>query len=242
MLGNKLEEFKKIEQLPERRKWAKNWVRDLGEEELEKVVGELLENGSREALELVGHIVSRLVKTKRELVFEVVERLAIDEDWELREEAATVIKEVKKKVDFGELYPKLKEWVERGPYLARAVSVGLIQRFKGEEKWVGKILDLFEEIIQYDDSYVKKNCGSFGLVAIFRRYPERVEGKLLEWLDKYQDQPTVWWNVMMVFSQANSKYFPEAGSRVLEAMQGVEERFPKLKRSYESVWRKIGKS
>ena len=242
MLKNELEEFKKIKRLPERRKWAKSWARGLSEEELEKVVRELLRHGERKALELAGHLAPRLVDTKRELVFKVVERLATDEDWELREEAATVIKEIKRKVGFGELCPKLKEWVEKGPYLARAVSVGMIQKFREEGDWLEEILDLFEKIMQYDDGYVKKNCGPFGLAAIFRRYPEKVEEKLLEWLDKYQNQPTVWWNVMMVFSQGNARHFPEAGRRVLEAMQEVEERFPKLKRSYESVWRKINKS
>jgi len=234
-----IRELAGIKSLPERRRWGERLARELDESEIREVVAGLRHRKEKLAWELLAHLAPRVYEIDKGMTLELIEYLARDDDWELREEAATVIKKIKKK-HFRELYPILEQWVEAGPYLARAVSVGLIQKFKGEERWVEGILDLFERIVRYDDRYVKKNCGPFGLAAIFRRYPEQTERRLREWVKKYRDDEVVLWNVMMVFSQANAKYFPEAGKRVLALVKGRVREFPRLKRTYESVKRKVG--
>jgi len=185
-------------------------------------------------------ITLKLYSANPQLVINLIEELAKHNDWEVREEAATVLKRLKKKY-FDELYPVMERWVKGdNPYLKRAVSVALIQRFPKEEENLEKIFSLFESIIRCDNPYVRKNCGPFGLAAIFRRYPEKTEEKIYYWSKKYSSDETVLWNMIMVFSQANAKYYPREGRRILARIKPLAGSL-KLSRVWQRIEKKLKK-
>ena len=237
-----LQEFETIKSLPIRRKKGQQIAKSVSVDQLWDLIKDLKRIGTKSAWDLIAHLITdKLYQGYPNMVLGLIKDLALHDNWEIREEAATVIKRLNQK-HFNELLPVYKKWVRgNNPFLKRAVSVGLIKPFKDEDKFIDEILELFEFIIQCDDGYVKKNAGPFGLAAIFRHYPKITEAKLYEWLDKYADNPNVVWNVMSVFAQANAKYYKTEGKQILVRIKevGLIDKFPKLRRSFESIKRKV---
>lgn len=237
-----LSKFSKVKTVPQRRRKAQELAKSLGVGELKDLIEKLNEEGGRASMNLIAHLITpELCEKYPAFVLRLVGKLARDEDWEVREEAATVLKRLKEK-HFETLYPHLESWAKgESTFLKRAVCVALIKSFKREKENLEKIFALLEEIIPCDDNYVKENCGPFGLAAIFRRYPKETEKKLYQWLRKYSNNPTVIWNIITIFSQANAKYFKKEGKRVLDKIEklGLIAKYPKLKRIFEGVKKKL---
>ncbi len=239
-----LQQFSQIPSLPQRREKGQKFAKSLDNEELKGLIERLGKEGSKTAWDLMSHLITPALYEKYPaFVISLIEKLAQHEDWEIREEAATVLKRLKQKY-FDDLYPTLKSWAEENnPYLKRAICVAIIKPFKTEKENLDKIFYLIEQILPCDDSYVKKNCGPFGLAAIFRRYPQETQAKLYEWLEKYSDNPTVVWNIITIFSQANAKYFKKEGKELLQKVKVLNllSLHPQLLRTFESVQKKISK-
>lgn len=163
--------------------------------------------------------------------------------WTVREEAATVLKALKAKYP-QEVLEIFEEWSrQNNTYLKRAICVAIIKTFKGEKEYLSQLIALLERIIKCDDVYVKKNCGPFGLAYLYKRYPEQMQKVLKNWIQKYKTNCVVLWNIIMVFSQANAKRFPNQGQEIVRAVKRIADFniCPKLKRTVESVERKVNK-
>ncbi len=237
-----LTQFSQIKSLPQRRKEGQRIAKSLEVEELKELIENLEKEGSKSAWDLISHLITPALYEKYPaFVISLIEKLAQHEDWEIREEAATVLKRLKEK-HFDSLYSTLKCWAEgENPYLKRAICVAIIKSFKTEKENLDKIFYLIERILPCDNSYVKKNCGPFGLAAIFRRYPQETQAKLYQWLEKYSNNPTAIWNIITVFSQANAKYFKEEGKSILKKIKalGLLKRHPRLVKTCQSVQKKL---
>jgi len=237
-----LTHFKSLKSLPQRRQEGQKLAQSLSIPELNNLITQLTQEGTKTAWDLIAHLITdKLYRTYPDQVIKLIESLATHDNWEIREEAASVIKRLNQKY-FDKLLPTYQSWIKQSnPFLLRAISVGLIKPFKDESKCLEEILSLFESIIQCDDNYVKKNAGPFGLAAFFRRHPKTTEAKLYDWLNKYTDNPTVIWNIISVFAQANAKYHKTEGKRLIKRVEkmGVADKFPKLKRSLASIKRKL---
>ncbi len=241
-INSLLQQLSQIKSLPQRRKEGQKIAKSLDAEGLKELIEKLEKEGSKTAWDLISHLISPALYEKYPaFVISLIEKLAQHEDWEIREEAATVLKRLKEK-HFDSLYPTLKCWAEgENPYLKRAICVAMIKPFRAEKENLEKIFYLFEKIISCDHPYVKKNCGPFGLAAIFRRHPKKTQAKLYEWLEKYPNNPTAIWNIITVFSQANAKYFKKEGRELLQKIRVLNllSLHPQLLRTFESVQRKL---
>ncbi|NOY15288.1 MAG: hypothetical protein GXP43_03675 [bacterium] len=225
---------------PLRRKQGQSLAKLMSLDELAKLIQRLKATSSKAGWDLIAHLITvELYEAQPELVIDLIKSLACHDNWEIREEAASVIKRLNQKY-FDQLYPVYLTWTKgNNLYLKRAVSVGLIKKMPREDKQLSKIYILFENIMQSDDAYVKKNCGPFGLAAVFRRHPVETEKQIGRGLKKYSNHPTVIWNIMMIFSQANAKYFKSEGQRILAKMKNLVAKQPKLSRAYKSVLKKL---
>ena len=191
---------------------------------------------------IAGLLTPELYAYNSKFVFSYIKKLAEHPLWTIREEAATVLKALKTK------YPQnilevLEEWSKQSnTYLKRAICVAIIKPFKNEQNYLPKIYGILERIIKCNDNYVKKNCGPFGLAYLYKRYPEQTHKVLKNWIQKYRTNCVVLWNIVMVFSQANAKRFPEQGQEIVRQVKKVADfnTCPKLKRAVESVERKVG--
>ncbi len=182
-----------------------------------------------------------LYEYDEDFVLDVLEAVAASVDWEVREEAASALKFLNKYI-FDEIYTYYTLWVgSSNPYYKRALCVSFTAPMPDEEEKLDKIHLLIRRIIPCFNPYLKKSCGPFGLAAVFRRHPERTYKRLKEWLRKFKDEKHAVWNIITVFSQANAKYFPDHALKILnEAEQlGVERMHPSLKRTIESVRKKV---
>lgn len=139
-----LTQFSQIKSLPQRRKEGQKIARDLSIKDLKNLIEDLERQGSKTAWDLISHLITpELFEQHPEFVFSLIQKLATHTDWEIREEAVTVLKRLKER-HFALLYPTLRSWAEgKDPFLKRAICVALIKPFKEEKENLDKIFYLF---------------------------------------------------------------------------------------------------
>lgn len=98
-----------------------------------------------------------------------IRTMADDEDWEIREDAASEIKRLNDE-QFNTYLPVWRMWVnDPNPNIRRAVEVGLLRIPKVHYR---EAFELLIPLLPDDDPYVRKNCGPFALSAVAYRNPE----------------------------------------------------------------------
>lgn len=187
--------------------------------------------------ELAAVIVAPLAATHARDLTRMAYRLARDEDWGVRETAASLIGRLLVEA-WSEMLPQAREWVS-GPdsRLRRAVVVGAKYAARTRKKeWAEPLLDLLEPALRDPDEYVRKNLGPFALGDQFvRSYPDATLARLRTWMQNAD--PNVRWNVAMAFSAASGARLAQRAPDILEFLAADER--PVVRNAVRAAQRRI---
>lgn len=174
----------------------------------------LLQHPRRVDKELAAMILRPLIATHRADVERAVHRLARDDDWEVRESAASLLGDALER-EFGDYLVPAQKWVATGDArLRRAVIVAAkyAARSRHPER-AETLLDLIEPALADHDEYVRRNLGPFAIGdQLIRSYPDATFTRLERWA--HEPNENVRWNVASAFTSAS-------GARVAERAFGM---------------------
>ena len=174
----------------------------------------LLQHPRRVDKELGAVILRPLIVTNRPDVERAIHRLARDDDWEVREAAASLLGDALERA-FEEYLRPAQTWVAAGDArLRRAVVVAAkyAARSRHPER-AQPLLDLIEPALADHDEYVRRNLGPFAIGdQLLRSYPDETFARLERW--SRDPDENVRWNVASAFTSAS-------GARVAERAFGM---------------------
>ena len=174
----------------------------------------LLQHPRRVDKELAAVILRPLIGTNPLEVERAIHRLARDDDWEVRESAASLLGDCLERA-FGEYLKPAQGWIATGdPRLRRAVVVAAkyAARSRHAER-AEPLLDLIEPALSDHNEYVRRNLGPFAIGdQLLRSYPEATFARLERW--SREPDENVRWNVASTFTSAS-------GARVAERSFGI---------------------
>lgn len=203
--------YKPQEPLPKQRRSFQRFAEDNTTMELLKVANEFSGRRAIKEQKIAAHVLTPEIyfldpKIGQEIIF----RLASSDDWEVREDAATILKGLNKK-HFKEMAPVYKKWVGGGNNLVqRAISVGLF----GVKDNFDLACEVVEPILKNSNRYVRVNLGPFGLAWLYYKEKETVQEHIKKWLKSSNEN--VLWNIVMLFSQARGKHEPDAALEMIK--------------------------
>ncbi|HEV2249300.1 MAG TPA: DNA alkylation repair protein [Candidatus Limnocylindria bacterium] len=175
----------------------------------------LLQHPRRVDKELAAVILRPLIATNRPDVERAVHRLARDDDWEVRETAASLLGDCLERA-FDAYLRTAQGWIATGePRLRRAVVVGAkyAARSRHPER-AEPLLDLIEPALKEPDEYVRRNLGPFAIGdQLLRSYPDATFARLERWARDPDEN--VRWNVASTFTSASGAKVAERGFGVL---------------------------
>jgi 3-methyladenine DNA glycosylase AlkD len=175
----------------------------------------LLQHPRRVDKELAAVILRPLVTTNRADVERAIHRLARDEDWEVREVAASLLGDSLERA-FNEYLRPAQAWMATGdPRLRRAVVVAAkyAARSRHPER-AEALLDLIEPALSDRDEYVRRNLGPFAIGdQLLRSYTDATFARLERWARDPDEN--VRWNVASVFTSASGAKAAERGFGIL---------------------------
>ena len=175
----------------------------------------LLQHPRRVDKELAAVILRPLITTHRADIERAVHRLARDDDWEVRETAASLLGDALERA-FGEYVVPAQKWVATGDArLRRAVVVAAkyAARSRHPER-AETILDLIEPALSEHDEYVRRNLGPFAIGdGLVRSFPDVTFARLERWAREPDEN--VRWNVASVFTSASGAKVAERGFGIL---------------------------
>ena len=174
----------------------------------------LLQHPRRVDKELAAVILRPLIASNRQDVERAIHRLARDDDWEVRESAASLLGDSLERA-FDEYLRPAQAWMAtRDTRLRRAVVVGAkyAARSRHPER-AEALLDLIEPALADHDEYVRRNLGPFAIGdQLLRSYPDATFARLERWA--HEPDENVRWNVAATFTSAS-------GARVAERAFGI---------------------
>ncbi|MDQ6857855.1 MAG: HEAT repeat domain-containing protein [Chloroflexota bacterium] len=174
----------------------------------------LLQHPRRVDKELGAVILRPLISSNRPDLERAVHRLARDEDWEVRETAASLLGDCLERA-FDEYLRPAQAWMATGdPRLRRAVVVAAKYAARSRHPARAEpLLDLIEPALTDHDEYVRRNLGPFAIGDQFlRSYPDATFARLERWAREPDEN--VRWNVASTFTSAS-------GAKVAERAFGM---------------------
>ncbi len=174
----------------------------------------LLQHPRRVDKQLAAVILRPLIGTHRADIERAVHRLARDEDWEVRESAASLLGDALER-EFSTYLTPAQVWIAAGePRLRRAVIVAAkyAARARHPDR-AERLLDLIEPALADHDEYVRRSLGAFAIGdQLLRSYPDQTFARLERWARDPNEN--VRWNVASTFTSAS-------GARVAERAFGI---------------------
>ncbi|HEY8731389.1 MAG TPA: DNA alkylation repair protein [Candidatus Limnocylindria bacterium] len=180
----------------------------------------LLQHPRRVDKELAAVILRPLITTNRPEIERAIYRLARDDDWEVRETAASLLGDCLERA-FDDYLRPAQGWVATGDArLRRAVVVGAKYAARSRHPERAEILlDLIEPALADHDEYVRRNLGPFAIGdQLLRSYPEATFARLERWSREADEN--VRWNVASVFTSASGAGVAERGFGILAFLAG----------------------
>jgi hypothetical protein len=175
--------------------------------------------------ELAALIAAPLIQGHSRELVRMAYRLARDDDWGVRETAASLLGRLLVE-SWADTLPHVREWVS-GPdsRLRRAVVVAAKYAARTRrQEWAEPLLDLLQPALRDHEEYVRKNLGPFALGDQFvRSYPDQTLARLRTWM-KDEDE-NVRWNVAMTFSAASGARLALRAPDILEFLATDERPF-----------------
>jgi 3-methyladenine DNA glycosylase AlkD len=175
----------------------------------------LIQHPRRVDKELAAVILRPLITTHRGDLERSIHRLARDDDWEVRETAASLLGDALER-SFAEYLGPAQAWVAGGDArLRRAVVVAAkyAARTRHPER-AEALLDLIEPALSDHDEYVRRNLGPFAIGdQLLRSYPDATFARLERWARDPDEN--VRWNVAATFTSASGARVAERGFGML---------------------------
>jgi hypothetical protein len=175
----------------------------------------LLQHPRRVDKELAAVILRPLIASHRADVERAVNRLARDDDWEVREAAASLLGDALERA-FDEYLRPAQAWMATGePRLRRAVVVAAKYAARSRHPDRAEpLLDLIEPALAERDEYVRRNLGPFAIGdQLLRSYPDATFARLERWAREPDE--IVRWNVASTFTSASGARVAERGFGIL---------------------------
>lgn len=225
--------------VPETRKLAKKILKEnKNERELLQFAKELLDSHSKNKVRLGINLMISLSAASEKLIEKQVKNLADNEDWELREEAAQVIRSLLER-NFDKWFPLLKEFINsKNTNLKRAAVIGSMATGIKSKSQVRRIAnEIYEPVLGSSESYIRINLGPFAFGAFFLRlFPDIA----FEYFDKWIRRGNEWtrWNVLMAFSASRGREYPDRARNYIEIVKNDQS--PVVQKAIKSVSKKIG--
>jgi 3-methyladenine DNA glycosylase AlkC len=164
--------------------------------------------------ELAAVILRPLIVSDQADVERAIHRLARDDDWEVREAAASLLGDALERAFAAYLDPARVWMASREPRLRRTVVLGAkyAARSRHPER-AETLLDLIEPALSERDEYVRRNLGPFAIGdQLLRSYPDETFARLERW--SHDPDENVRWNVASTFTSAS-------GAQVAERAFGI---------------------
>ena len=197
----------------------------------------LLQHPRRVDKELAAVILRPLIPTNQADLERAIHRLARDDDWEVREAAASLLGDALERSFEGYLGPA-QAWMAGGDArLRRAVVVAAkhAARSRRPER-AEPLFDLIEPALADPDEYVRRSFGPFAIGdQLLRSYPDATFARLERWA--HEPDEHVRWNVASAFTSATGAKAAERGFGLL-AFLSADTR-PLVKRAVGSAVRNI---
>jgi 3-methyladenine DNA glycosylase AlkD len=175
--------------------------------------------------ELAAHIVSPLARTHSRQLAHIGSRLARDDDWGVRETAATLLGRLLTEA-WVDTLPLLREWVSGPDSRLRRAAV-IAAKYAARRRtpeWGETLLDLIEPALRDPDEYVRKSLGPFAIGDQFvRSYPDATLARLRTWMQDPDEN--VRWNVAMTLSAASGARLGQKAPDILEFLATDERPF-----------------
>lgn len=226
--------------VPEARKLAKRILKEnKNERELLQFTKELLHSNSKNKSRVGINLLFSLSVTDKVMRNEV-KNLANNKDWELREEAAQIIRGLLER-DFDKWLPLLKEFINsKSINLKRAAVVGSMATGIKSEAQIRRIADqIYEPVLSSGENYIRVNLGPFAFGAFFLRlFPDMAFKYFNRWIRR-KDKWTRW-NVLMAFSASRGREYPDKAKNYIEMVK--DDQNPIIQRAIKSVYGNLQKS
>jgi len=175
----------------------------------------LLQHPRRVDKELAAVILRPLISTNQADLERAIHRLARDDDWEVREAAASLLGDALER-SFDTYLRPAQAWVAGGEArLRRAVVVAAkhAARSRRPER-AEPLLDLIEPALTDRDEYVRRNLGPSAIGdQLLRSYPDATFARLEKWAREPDEH--VRWNVASAFTSATGAKVAERGFGML---------------------------
>jgi 3-methyladenine DNA glycosylase AlkC len=175
----------------------------------------LLQHPRRVDKELAAVILRPLIATHQADLERAIHRLARDDDWEVREAAASLLGDALERA-FDEYLRPARAWMATGdPRLRRAVVVAAKYAARSRHPDRAEtLLDLIEPALAVHDEYVRRNLGPFAIGdQLLRSYPDATFARLERW--SREPDENVRWNVASAFTSASGARVAERGFGIL---------------------------
>lgn len=185
----------------------------------------LLAHPRRVDKELAAVLLRPLIATHQADVERAIQRIAKDDDWEVREAAASLLGHALGG-RFERYLPSAQSWVATGePRLRRAVVVAAKHaaraRLPERER---PLLDLVEAAVHERDEYVRRSLGPFAVGdQLLRSYPEATLERLAQWARDPDENAR--WNAAMAFTTASGARIGERAFALLAGIAADERPF-----------------
>ncbi|MBU0595260.1 DNA alkylation repair protein [Candidatus Bipolaricaulota bacterium] len=169
-------------------------------------------------------------RENRNQAFELLTRLAKDDDWTLRDAAAGIAGRLLC-ADFAKALELLRPWAKDDSIaLRRCVVIAAMRASKPNRlERAEPLLKLLEPLLEDDDGQLRKNLGPSALaIHLLRDYPTLTFEYLVKW--STSNVPQVLWNVAMAFSGPSAAPLVKKALIVLRKLSLDERRY---------VWRAV---
>jgi hypothetical protein len=204
--------------VPELRRAVRDILKENrdSKEGVRKLAFSLIKRGSWGNTYVGAHLLTEVsdLVTKQEFE-QVVYRLANDPSWEVRENAAGLLKRLLL-IDFDLYLEIMRRMVKsENPNIRRAAVVGSMQTKLNRTQIEKVAYHVYEPLLRDNDVYVRKNLGPFALNEILLRlHPDLATKYFDRWIKT--KHPRVVWNILNAFQLSRLKK-RKHGSHLKEA-------------------------
>lgn len=207
--------------------------------ELWKVTLSLSRSGHATAEEVAAILLAKLYAHHAEIAAEELKRLADNQNWEVREWAASALGDVTLN-HFNLMHPQLQAWShDPSENVRRAVVLSAMYASRTKDPEMAEsLLDLLTPLLKDATPYVRTNLGPFALGDGFaRHWPDLLPSRLTQWSQDGDEQ--VHWNLAMVFSAQTGARLAPSVPQLLRILS--EDMRPMVQKAWKKACQRIQK-
>ncbi len=191
------------------------------------------------ALELAANLVPMCFPLSPKWVRDRIVRLAEDDNWEVREYAASAVGDIICQSFDTAMGMCLDLAQTSSPRVKRALAVGAKYAAKSRDPgWMDSLIELTGHLLADPDDYLRKNLGPFAIGdGLLRYYPDATYNALRQW--SREPNEYVRWNVAMSQSTAEAARHLDLAAEILEPL--IEDESNVVRRAAETAVRRQAK-